>query len=137
MIQRTRSGRWWVLSLVVLAGGASATWYAVARGTPSPPEAPAAKTAGPVAVEVATPRAGGIDRVCVQPGTVEPAESAELYAKVAGYLAEQDILVDGKKRHVDIGTRVKAGDVLARIAVPEHEKQLAQDDAEVLRADAK
>lgn len=138
MTQRSRRlGRWWTFALLVLAGVGSATWYAVARGTPTPPDAPAAKTAGPVAVEVAAPKSGGIDRVCVQPGSVEAYESAELFAKVSGYLAEQDIEINGKKRHVDIGTRVKAGDVLARIAVPEHEKQLAQDDAEVLRATAK
>ena len=136
MTPRTRSGRWLLTTLVVLAGGASATWYAVARGTPTP-DAPAARAAGPVAVDVAAPKPGGIDRVCVQPGSVEPYESADLFAKVSGYLAEQDIEIDGKKRHVDIGTRVKAGNVLARIAVPEHEKQLAQDDAEVLRATAK
>lgn len=131
-----RYGRWLILVLLVAAGGSGA-WYAVARGTPTPPDVPAPKATGPVAVEIATPRPGGIDRVCVQPGSVEPYEAADLFAKVSGYLAEQDILVNGKKRHVDIGTRVKAGDVLARIAVPEHEKQLAQDDAELARAAAK
>ncbi|MFO0801401.1 MAG: efflux RND transporter periplasmic adaptor subunit [Gemmataceae bacterium] len=138
MTQRAwRVGRWSAVSLLLFAGGASATWYAVAHGTPTPPDVPTAKVAGSVAVEVAVPKAGGIDRVCVQPGSVEPYESAELFAKVSGYLAEQDVVVDGKKAHVDIGTRVKAGDILARIAVPEHEKQLAQDDAEVLRAGVK
>jgi len=138
MTQRARRlGRWWAFTILLLAGGASAMWYAVARGTPTPPAAPAAKAAGPVAVEVAAPKPGGIDRVCVQPGTVEPYESADLFAKVSGYLAEQAVEVKGKKRRVDIGTRVTAGDVLARIAVPEYEKQLAVDDAAVLRATAK
>src|SRR4051794_15393749 len=76
------------------AGAAAAGCPPPPRAPPPPPAPPPAR-AGPVAVEVAVPRAGGIDRVCVQPGTIEPAESAELYAKVAGYLAEQDIEVDG------------------------------------------
>lgn len=73
-------------------------------------------------------RSGGIDRVCIQSGTVEPFESADLYAKVSGFLAE---------RKVDIGSRVTKGDVLARIAVPEHEKQLQRDAARVKAAEAK
>lgn len=66
-------------------------------------------------VEVVHPRSGGIERICVQPGTVEPFESADLYAKVSGFLADQT---------VDIGSRVKQGQMLARISVPEYEKQV-------------
>ncbi|MFT3879699.1 MAG: efflux RND transporter periplasmic adaptor subunit [Gemmatales bacterium] len=55
-------------------------------------------------------------------------ESADLYSKVSGYLVEQT---------VDIGYRVKAGDVLARLSVPEYEKQVKQDTADVVRAEAK
>jgi RND family efflux transporter MFP subunit len=47
---------------------------------------------------------------------------------VSGFLIEQK---------VDIGSAVKAGDILARIAVPEYEKQVKQDTAEVARAEAK
>src|SRR5262249_39302623 len=84
--------------------------------------------APPVSVEVVTPRAGGIDRVCVQPGTVEPFAAADLYAKASGFLAEQT---------VDIGSRVKAGDVVARSSVPEYEKQGQRDEAGVRAAEAK
>lgn len=79
-------------------------------------------------VEVISPRPGGLDRVCVQPGTVEPFEAADLYAKVSGFLVEQP---------VDIGSRVNEGDVLARLAVPEQDKQVQKDTAEVRRAEAK
>ncbi|MBN9520663.1 efflux RND transporter periplasmic adaptor subunit [bacterium] len=126
-----RPVRWWMLTLVVLATGGTAGWYALAHGTPATAEpSPKAKSerADRVTVEVVAPKAGGIDRVCVQPGTLEPFEAADLYAKVSGFLAEQT---------VDIGSRVKAGQVLARIAVPEHDKQLEKDAAEVKRAEAK
>lgn len=76
-------------------------------------------------VEVIHPRSGGIERICVQPGTVEPFESADLYAKVSGFLAEQT---------VDIGSRVKQGQVLARISVPEYEKQVDKNRAAVSHA---
>jgi HlyD family secretion protein len=79
-------------------------------------------------VEVMKPQPGGLQRVCVQPGTVEPFDDANLYAKVSGYLALQT---------VDIGSRVKAGDVLARISVPEYDKQVDRDKAHVRDAAAK
>jgi RND family efflux transporter MFP subunit len=69
-----------------------------------------------------------VQQVVVQPGTVEAFEAADLYAKVSGYLVEQT---------VDIGSRVKAGDVLARIAVPEYEKQVQRDEARVKAANAR
>jgi RND family efflux transporter MFP subunit len=78
-------------------------------------------------VEIVRPRSGGIERICVQPGTVEPFESADLYAKVSGFLAEQT---------VDIGSRVKQGQVLARISVPEYEKQVDKNREAVNHASA-
>jgi HlyD family secretion protein len=82
---------------------------------------------GPTLVEVAYPLQGGIDRVCLQPGTVDPFESADLYAKVSGFLVET----------LDIGVRVRKNEVLARISVPEYEKQVDKDKASVARSEAK
>src|SRR5581483_2790980 len=120
-----------IMTLLVAAGLGAGGWYAVARGQPSPVEqarAEEAKPAPPVGVEVIQPSQGGIQRVCVQPGSVEPFEYADLYAKASGYLVEQT---------VDIGSRVKKGDVLARISVPEYEKRVSRDDARVRDANAK
>ncbi|MFO1096323.1 MAG: efflux RND transporter periplasmic adaptor subunit [Planctomycetaceae bacterium] len=78
-------------------------------------------------VEVVTPRHGGIQRTCDQPGTVEPFESADLYAKVSGFLEQQN---------VDIGSHVHAGDLLVKISVPELEKQVARDEATVAHEQA-
>jgi HlyD family secretion protein len=122
----TAPGRW-LLCLVALAVLGGAGWYVVARENVAPEGRSSAVPVG-VPVEIDAPRAGGIDRVCVQPGSVEPFESADLYAKVSGYLVEQV---------VDIGYPVRQGQVLARISVPEYEKQVKQDMAEVERAGAK
>lgn len=122
-----------IMWLAVLATVGTAGWYLVVRGKPAAGSPSAGQSAGetlgaPISVEVATPRPGGIDRVCHQPGSVEPFESAELYTKVSGFLIEQK---------VDIGDTVRVGDVLARIAVPEYEKQVKQDAADVERARAR
>ncbi|OWK41683.1 efflux RND transporter periplasmic adaptor subunit [Fimbriiglobus ruber] len=123
--KRTR----WLVGLVVLAVVAAGAWHVLGRGKPALGSVPTNATAGSgTSVEVVSPRAGGIDRVCVQPGTVEPFESADLYAKVSGFLVDQK---------VDIGSLVKEGDVLARISVPEYEKQMIQDAADVTRTEAR
>lgn len=125
--------RWSRLALLALTTAAvgTGTWFGFTRAKPMfAAGQPAAQPKSPVVVtvEVITPRTGGIDRLCVQPGTVEPFESVDVYAKVSGFLAE---------RKVDIGSRVKKDDVLARIAVPEHEKQLQRDAARVKANEAK
>ncbi len=61
-------------------------------------------------VQIRRPELHDFKRVSSQPGTAEAFFEADLGAKVSGYVAE--LLVD-------IGTPVAAGQVLARIAVPE------------------
>jgi RND family efflux transporter MFP subunit len=129
-----------IVGFTVLACLGVGGWYAIARAKSLLPEshssADAPKTT-PVAVEVVTPQPGGLARVCVQPGTIEPYAAADLYAKASGFLLEQQIEVNGVKEDVDIGTRVKKGDILARLWVPEYEKQVDRDDARVKAATAK
>ena len=122
----------WALGVTAVAVSSVAGWYTFAREQPEPDNGAGSAanvgSASAVPVEAIVPLPRGLDRVCVQPGSVEPFQSADLYAKVSGYLAEQS---------VDIGYRVKRGDVLARVAAPEIEKQVKQDTAEVARAEAK
>ena len=54
------------------------------------------------------------------PGTTAAFAAASIYARATGYIA---------KRNVDIGDRVKAGDLLAQLAVPEIDDQIAQNEA--------
>ena len=75
-----------------------------------------------VSVAVIHPRPGLLARTTVQPGSLQAYESVQLYAKVSGYLVQQT---------VDIGDRVKKGQVLAVVDVPELEKQ-AQKNAAAL-----
>jgi len=54
------------------------------------------------------------------PGTTAAFAAANIYARATGYIA---------KRNVDIGDHVKAGDLLAQLAVPELDDQIAQAEA--------
>ncbi|WP_375457166.1 efflux RND transporter periplasmic adaptor subunit [uncultured Methylobacterium sp.] len=56
------------------------------------------------------------------PGDTQAFARAAIFARATGYIAE---------RRVDIGARVRAGDVLLRIAAPELDQQLAQAEAQV------
>jgi RND family efflux transporter MFP subunit len=51
------------------------------------------------------------------PGTMQPFDSATLFARATGYISQ---------RNVDIGSRVHKGDVLAVISAPDLDAQLAQ-----------
>jgi RND family efflux transporter MFP subunit len=81
----------------------------------------------PVPVEVVTPRKLETERTTTQPGTAQAFESARLFAEVSGYL---------KKQTVDYGDRVKKGQVLAVVDVPELHKQLERNQAGHKRAQA-
>lgn len=126
--------RLWAAAVPVLLVCSFGGWYFASRPNTNEKQAvhqdhvEDKKTEERITVECVTPRAGGVDRVCLQPGTIEPFEAADLYTKVSGFLVEQK---------VDIGYPVKAGDILARIAAPEIEKQVKQDAADIERANAR
>jgi len=63
----------------------------------------------------------------VLPGNVQANYDAPIYARTSGYL---------KRWLVDIGTRVKAGQVLGEIEAPEVDQQLRQAEADVATAEA-
>ena len=63
----------------------------------------------------------------VLPGTVQANIDAPIYARTSGYL---------KRWLVDIGARVKAGQLLAEIDTPEVQQLLSQAQADVATADA-
>jgi RND family efflux transporter MFP subunit len=61
------------------------------------------------------------------PGNIEPLYSANLYARIDGYL---------DRREVDIGAKVKAGEILAVISAPEVDQQLLQSRATLAQSEA-
>ncbi len=78
-------------------------------------------------VETVRPRAGGISRAIRQPASIQSFETVDLYAMVSGYLESQA---------VDIGSRIKKGEVLAVIHVPRDAKAVEEASAVVEQARA-
>ena len=68
-------------------------------------------------VRTAAVRASSATMSVTWPGATEAFEQANLYARASGYIS---------KRTVDIGSRVKAGELLVEISAPEVEHQIAQ-----------
>lgn len=81
----------------------------------------------PVLVEVLRPERGTLVRRIDLVASLEPWEQATLYAKASGYL---------KSISVDRGDRVRAGDVLAVLDIPEMEDEVRQLEARRTQAEA-
>ncbi len=134
-----RSLWFWGFAGVVLAGAATAGVWFLNHGTPlkasSTQEPEHAKsdetkssgerTTAKTLVEVVKPKPGGITRYSVMPGTVHSFDFYNVYAKISGFLKEQ---------YVDINDPVKKGQLLARIYVPEAEKEVERDEAALRQA---
>jgi RND family efflux transporter MFP subunit len=78
-------------------------------------------------VNVISPDRGGGNRSLVLPGDIRAFYEAPIFAQVSGYL---------KSWNVDIGTRVKAGQLLAEINTPDLDQQLVQAQANLATAAA-
>jgi len=68
-------------------------------------------------VRTASVRANSATMSVTWPGATQAFEQANIYARASGYISE---------RTVDIGSRVKAGQLLVEITAPEIEHQIAQ-----------
>lgn len=79
-----------------------------------------ASAAEPIAVSAVAPARGDVVRFVTLPGRIEANQQATLYAKVSGYLTALS---------VDAGDRVRAGQTLGQIEVPELTADLARHEA--------
>jgi RND family efflux transporter MFP subunit len=78
-------------------------------------------------VNVVSPQRTAPSHDLVLPGNVEPYMTAPIYSRTNGYL---------KKWYVDIGGRVKKGQLLAEIDTPEVDQQLQQSRSNLATAEA-
>jgi RND family efflux transporter MFP subunit len=78
-------------------------------------------------VRTAAVRASASTMSVSWPGTTEAFEQANIYARASGYIS---------KRNVDIGSRVKAGDLLVEITAPELDHQIAQAEGNLAQMQA-
>lgn len=78
-------------------------------------------------VTVLHPQFGEPTSTLVLPGNIEPLYHADIYARTEGYV---------DRRIVDIGSRVKVGQLLAVISSPEVDQQLLQASASLAQSQA-
>src|SRR3954462_15297678 len=78
-------------------------------------------------VSVIAPERGAPQQEIVLPGTMQAFTDAGIYTRPPGYL---------HKWYVDLGARVRAGQLMAEIEAPEVEQQLEQARADLATADA-
>jgi multidrug efflux pump subunit AcrA (membrane-fusion protein) len=79
------------------------------------------------AVSVVHPKPGAVKDEVVLPGNIQAFTDAPIYARSSGYL---------KQWNVDIGGKVKAGEVLAIIEAPELDQQVRQAKAAIQQTQA-
>ena len=116
-----------VLAIVVLGGAFLVAW--LPRRKAQQELASTTKTAQHAAmrVTVAAPKELSSDRAIVLPGTIKPLQETVIYSRANGYL---------KKWYVDIGDKVKDGQLLAEIDTPELDQQIMQARAQLAQAEA-
>ena len=105
--------------VVRLPADASAERAALERGDDE------RRRARPCASRSSTPKVGSSDRAIALPGSVQPLEETVIYARASGYV---------RRWYVDIGDKVKDGQLLAEIETPELDQQLEQARAQLAQA---
>jgi HlyD family secretion protein len=109
-----------VVSGVVILAAVGCDGTAPAQTRPPGPQA--------ARVEVVRPERAPVRRTVEQPGQIEAVELTPLHARVAGYVESWS---------VDIGARIKKGQVLAVLSVPELDAEAASKQAAVEEAAAR
>jgi RND family efflux transporter MFP subunit len=108
--------------ILLAASSLSAAGFYLAGSSALPlPDASARAESYPI-VEAVLPRRAALTSRLHSNATLSAFEETDLFAKVPGYLSEVK---------VDIGDHVKAGQVLAVIDIPETEKELRENEAQL------
>jgi RND family efflux transporter MFP subunit len=117
-----------ILSTVMVGGWLLAVAAGCNQSAKDSPTGSAPGGAQPsLSVTVVKPERATLSRTVRQPGQIQAFEQTPVYSKLAGYV---------RKWYVDIGDRVKKGDLLAELSVPEMEVEVKQKQALVQQATA-
>jgi RND family efflux transporter MFP subunit len=124
-----RSSRGALIAVVVIVAAAamSAAWGISSREKALTDLTKETHDAAVVTVAVTHPAKGSAAEEVTLPGNIQAFTDAAIFARTSGYL---------KARHADIGSRVKAGQMLAEIDTPEVDQQLLQARADLASAQA-
>jgi RND family efflux transporter MFP subunit len=125
---RNGVGRLFGIGVLLLlgAGLAFGTWRYYAQTRETMADAAERENLVP-AVRTATVKVGDATMLVSLPGTTSAFATADIFARGSGYVV---------KRYVDIGDRVKQGQLLAEISAPEIDHQIAQAQATLSQSEA-
>jgi RND family efflux transporter MFP subunit len=114
------------IALILIAGAALLFWRWAVR-TPSEADDPnhTVATSGETSAAVTRVERRSFDNALTIAGEFKPFQDVDVHSKVAGYI---------RKIYVDVGDRVKEGQTIAVLEIPELAAQLAGADAAVRRA---
>lgn len=113
--------------LLVAAALGAAAWGVTTRTRALAVVTQETRTLAMPTVAVVRPERSAPQQEIVLPGTMQAFSDASIYARTNGYL---------RKWYVDIGTRVRTGQLLAEIEGPELDQQLHQARADLATAEA-
>jgi RND family efflux transporter MFP subunit len=116
-----------IVAVLILAGVIAAAWGIAGREKALSELSRETREQAVVTVAVTQPSKGTASEEVTLPGNIQPFTDAAIFARTTGYL---------KKRYADIGSPVKAGQILAEIDTPEIDQQLLQARADLATADA-
>ena len=117
----------WVICIAVVLLAAGIISGIRSRVSADAALANAASESATPSVRVAYPKTGLQMQTIDLPGNVQPYLDTPIYARTSGYL---------KHWYVDIGARVRAGQLMAEIETPELDQQLEQAQADLKTAQA-
>lgn len=115
------------VAIVVIAAVAGLAWMVYARHRTAAQLSRATEAQAVVAVATTRPEPLTGEAELVLPGNLQADYEAPIYARTSGYL---------RRWLVDIGARVKTGQLLAEIDAPEVDQQLRQAEADLAMAEA-
>jgi multidrug efflux pump subunit AcrA (membrane-fusion protein) len=122
-------GRGPVIAVAAILVGAvlTAAWGIAARARAMTDLTRETREMAITTVAVTSPSRGAPAEDVSLPGSIQPYTDAAIFARTTGYL---------KRRYADIGSSVKAGQVLVEIDTPEIDQQLLQARADLATAQA-
>src|SRR5271165_11641 len=115
------------VAILLLVAAGLAGWGILSRRNANTVLAERTNDLAAPSVIAVTPQQGAPVDSFVLPGNVTAYTDSPIYARTSGYLT---------KWYFDIGARVKQGALLAEIASPEIDQQLAQAEADLATAEA-
>jgi RND family efflux transporter MFP subunit len=124
--KRTRKP-WLILAISLAVVAAVLFWGILSRVRAGRVVRTETVQAAVTAVSVVSPKQGAPTQEIILPGNVQPFTSSPIYSRTNGYL---------RKWYVDIGARVKQGQLLAVIDAPEVDQQVEQSNSNLNTAKA-